>query len=175
MDGSFKEHLAASSDIALPENEPLARPEIHNHLTVGFNTTTRYLEVLAKISHGCMKGNSSPLMAIESSARLSTNSANIKPVAAIFVTHSSQPHHLCSHLPLLAKAASFAVPLSPPTRIIVLPEGAEDRLKMTLGIPRVGMIGLMDGAPDASSLVEHIRQKVPEMEVAWLREAVKGA
>ena len=33
----------------------------------------------------------------------------------------------------------------------------------------------MDGAPDASSLVEHIRQDVPEMEVTWLREAIKGA
>ena len=33
----------------------------------------------------------------------------------------------------------------------------------------------MDGTPDASSLVEHIRQKVPEMEVTWLREAVKEA
>ena len=37
------------------------------------------------------------------------------------------------------------------------------------------MIGLMDSAPDASSLVEYIRQKVPEMEVTWLREAAKGA
>ena len=121
-----------------------------------------------------MKEDPSPVMAIESSAQLSSNCAKMKPVAAIFVTRSTQPHVLCSHLRLLAKAASFAVPLSPPTRIIILPEEAEDRLKVTLGIPRVGIIGLMDGAPNASSLVEHIRQNVPEMEVAWLREAVKG-
>ena len=165
----------ASSDKALPDNETLAWPEILNHLTVGFNTTTRYLEVLAKMSNACTKEYSSPVMAIETSARPSFNAANIKPVAVIFVTRSSQPHVLRSHLPLLAKAASFAVPLSPPTRIVILPEGAEDRLKMTLGIPRVGMIGLVDGAPDASSLVEHIRQDVPEMEVTWLREAIKGA
>ena len=73
------------------------------------------------------------------------------------------------------KAASLAVPASPPIRIITLPEGAEERLKTTLGIPRVGMIGLKDSAPGASSLIEHIRHKVPELEIPWLQEAVRGA
>ena len=46
---------------------------------------------------------------------------------------------------------------------------------MVLGIPRVGMVGLIDGAPSASSLIELVRQNVPELEVPWLEEAVKGA
>ena len=58
---------------------------------------------------------------------------------------------------------------------MVLPEGAEDRLKAVLGIPRVGIVGLVDGAPSASSLIELVREEVPELEVPWLQEAVKGA
>lgn len=37
------------------------------------------------------------------------------------------------------------------------------------------MVGLIDGAPNASSLIELVRQKIPELEVPWLQEAVKGA
>lgn len=37
------------------------------------------------------------------------------------------------------------------------------------------MVGLIEGAPDASSLIEIIRRNVPEMEVPWLQEAVKAA
>lgn len=155
----------------------LASPEMHHHLTVGFNTTTRYLELLAQDFSANTGGDENPsaVVAIKTSTRPSLDLANIKPLAAVFVPRSGQPPVLYSHLPHLIRAATLAVPSTPSTRLMSLPEGAEDRLKTVLGIPRVGMIGLIDGAPDASSLIEFIRQNVPELEVPWLQEAVKGA
>ncbi len=149
---------------------------MHDHLTVGFNTTTRYLEHLAQSPSASTQGdeNSSAVVAIKTPVRPSLSSANIKPLVAVFVPRSGQPPVLYSHLPLLTKAASLAKPSSASTRIISLTGGAEDRLKTVLGIPRVGMVGLIDGAPNASSLIELIRQNVPELEVPWLQEAVKG-
>ncbi|KAF6234586.1 hypothetical protein HO173_007212 [Letharia columbiana] len=176
-DPIVKDRQAAFSKGRLARTSALAQPEIHDHLTVGFNTTTRYLERLAqKVSPSTDKDEiPGTVVAMETSARPCLNPANIKPLAAVFVPRSGQPPVLYSHLPLLTKAASLAVPSSPSTRIISLPEGTEAQLKTVLGIPRVGMVGLIDGAPDASSLIELIRQNVPELEVPWFREAVKGA
>ena len=142
---------------------------MHEHLTVGFNTTTKHLELLARKSSRSTNevDDSGAVAAVKTSA-------NLKPLAAIFVPRFSQPSVLYSHLPLLTKAASLAVPSSPSTRIIPLPEGAADRLKTALNISRVGVVGLIDGAPNALSLIELIRQQVPELEVPWLQEAVKG-
>ncbi len=159
----------------MSDQSALTRPEMHDHLTIGFNTTTRYLENLARTSSPSINEKSGPMTAIKTSTQLSLDPANTKPLAAVFVAHFGQPPVLYSHLPLLTKAASFAVPSSPPTRVIPLPAGAEDRLKTVLGIPRVGLVGLIDGAPKASSLIELIRQNVPELEVPWLQDAVKGA
>ena len=142
---------------------------MHDHLTVGFNTTTRYLELVAQKSSRSTNGvdDSGAVAAVQTSA-------NLKPLAAVFVSRSGQPPVLYSHLPLLTKAASLAVPSSPSTRIVSLPEEAADRLKVVLGISRVGVVGLIDGAPNALSLIELIRQQVPELEVPWLEEVVKG-
>lgn len=172
-----KQDRSAAFSRGLAKADALVPPEIHSHLTVGFNTTTRYLELLAQKTSPNTDEDKNPgsLVVVKTPARSSLEPANIKPLAAVFVPRSGQPPILYSHLPLLTKAASLAVPSSPPTKIISLPEGAEDRLKTVLGIPRVGMVGLIDGAPNASSLIEFVRQKIPELEVPWLQEAVKGA
>ena len=148
---------------------------MHNHLTIGFNTTTRYLEDWAGRSSPSKTEALGPVMAIKPSTRAPLDPTNMKPLAAVFVARSRQPPALYSHLPLLAKTASLAAPSSPSIRIISLPEGAEDRLKTILGIRRLGVVGLIDGAPSASPLLELIRHSVPEVEVPWLQEAVEGA
>ena len=147
---------------------------MHQYLTIGFNTTTRYLETLARNFNQSTGAKIDAIKTPETSIRSSLNLAQIKPLAAVFVPRSGQPPVLYSHLPLLTKAASLAIPSSPSVRIISLPEGAEDRLKTALGIPRVGMVGLVDGAPNASSLIELVRQRVSELEVPWLQEAAKA-
>ena len=154
----------------------LAQPEIQDHLTIGFNTTTRFLEFLAQKNRPD-SGKDEDLNAvvpIKNPIQPSFDTARIEPLAAVFALRSGQPPVLYSHLPLLVRAANLAVPSSPSTRLISLPEGAEVRLRSALGIPRVGLIGLMNGAPNASSLVDFIRANVPEMEVPWLQEAIKG-
>lgn len=175
MDGTLEEQSAAHSDKRFLEKEGMARPEMHGHLTVGFNTTTRYIELLARNPSPSMMQEPGPVMAIETSAGPSLNPAKIKPLTAVFVTRSSHLPALYSYLPLSVKLASLSVPSSPSIRIITLPEGAEDRLKAALGIARVGMVGLIDGAPSALSLIQFIRENVPELEIPWLQEAVKGA
>ena len=172
---TIKDQSAAFPEGQLSEADAPALPEIYDRLTVGFNTTTRYLELLARtsISNTDEDKHSGAVVAI-TPARPSLDPINIKPLAAVFVPRSGQPPVLYSHLPLLTKAASLAVPSSPSTRIISLTEGAETRLKTVLGIPRVGMVGLIDGAPNASSMIEYIRERVPDLEVPWLQEAIKG-
>ncbi|CAD6565848.1 MAG: hypothetical protein ASARMPRED_008009 [Alectoria sarmentosa] len=175
-DLAIEDHSAACPEGRLTETGALAPPEIHDHLTIGFNTTTRYLELLAQKSNPSTveHENSGAVIAMKTCAQLSLGPANIKPLAAVFIPRSGQSSVLYSHMPPLMKAASLAVPSSPSTRIVILPEGAEDRLKTVLRIPRVGMVGLIDCAPDASSLIEFIRQNVSELEVPWLQEAIKG-
>ena len=175
-DGPIIKHQSAGlSEEGSSERSTLVLRELQDHLTIGFNTTTRFLEFLARKSSPRTDENLQKVLANETSASLSLDTASTKPLAAVFVPHSGQPSVLYSHLPLLCKAASLAIPSSPSIRIILLPDGAEDRLKRVLGIPRVGLIGLIDGVPKASSLIELIRQCVPELEVPWLQEAVKGA
>ena len=94
--------------------------------------------------------------------------------SAIFVPRSSQPSILHAHLPQLVTTASLANPELPATRLIQLPKGCEARLSAALGLPRVSFIGMLDGAPHSKSLVDLVRECVPEIEVLWLEEAKKS-
>jgi len=163
-----------------PEQDPLEklaphaeipeRPGMQNHLTIGFNSTTKYLEALAQRP----SLEQTPTNVEESSKDIS-DPLNRKPLIAVFVPGSDQPSILYSHLPLLIKIASLAAASSPPPRLVSLPKGSEERLSAALSIPRVGLIGLIEGAPNADSFIGFIRQQVPEVEVPWLHEAVAGA
>lgn len=139
---------------------PLPLTGLREHLTIGFNTTTRHLEALAQ----------------GSTLNPRSESSNAKALTAVFVPRFDQPAILHSHLPLLTKAASLAPPSLPAIRLVTLPKGAEERLGVSLSIPRVGLIGLLDGLPEeASALLNLIQQHVPELKVSALAEAVTGA
>ena len=103
-----------------------------------------------------------------------TDSGNLRSLAAIFVPYSDQSSILYSHLPVLIKTASFAPSTSPAPRLTMLPRGAEERLAAALSIPRIGLIGIVDGAPDTDVLIDFARRKVPEIEVPWLDEGARG-
>jgi hypothetical protein len=94
--------------------------------------------------------------------------------SAIFVPRSSQPPLLHAHLPQLVTTASLANPELPATRLVQLPKGCEARLSEALGLPRVSFIGILHGAPHSNSLVDLVRDCVPEIEVPWLEEAKKS-
>ena len=139
---------------------------MQSHLTIGFNTTTRYLETLAQRLAPSKESRQGPNpdMVLEPKA----------PLAAIFIPRFDQPSIMHSHLPLLTKTASLATPSSPPIRLVMLRKGAEKRLGASLSLPRVGLIGLIEGAPDSKGLIDFIRRCVPQVEVPWVQEAVTG-
>jgi RNase P subunit Pop3 len=91
--------------------------------------------------------------------------------AAIFIPRSSQPPILHAHLPQLVVTASLASPELPATRMVQLPGGCDARLAEALGLPRVSFVGILDGAPHSKSLVDLVRECVPEVEIPWLDEA----
>lgn len=92
----------------------------------------------------------------------------------IFVPCADQPSILHAHIPLLIEAVSLASPWKLPVRLVSLPQKADERLSAALGLPRTGMIGLLEGAPEAAALVELVRMKAPVVNVPWLQEAVVG-
>jgi len=144
---------------------PPSLAELQTHLTVGFNTTTRYLEALARCSAPNKAADQNPGSA----------SLDLKPLAAVFVPRSDQAPILYSHLPLFVKTASLASPSLPATRLVMLPKGAEKRLAAALSISRVGLIGVLDDTPEAALMIELLRLRVPEVKVPWLVEATTGA
>lgn len=145
------------------------------YLTIGFNTTTRYLEALAQISKSSqVLGITAPGLVVDHVSHVGTSSVEQSPLVAVFVPRAEQPSILHAHLPLLIKTASLASPSSQPIRLVTLPNGAEARLSKALGIPRVGLVGLMDGSPIISHLVEFSRIHVPEVEVPWLQDSTTG-
>ena len=156
-------------------------PGISSQVTIGFNSTTRYLEDLA---------HKSTSIAIEPPAELLhkfptdidtaqvTSSggefASPEPLAAVFVPQSDHSSELFAHFPLLIRAGSHRQTSSSATRLVILPRDAEGKLSSALQIPRVGVVGLKRGAPMASELLELVRTRVPSIEVPWFEQAIAG-
>lgn len=138
-----------------------AAPKLLEHITIGFNSTNRYLEALAA---GLAEKNS--------------EQAPVQPpklwMNAVFVARADQHPLLHAHLPLLINAASLAHPSKPPIRLVSLPSRAEQRLSAALNVARVGIIGLLDQAPGADALLKLVRAKTPVLEVPWLQDAIAG-
>lgn len=147
-------------------------------VTIGFNTTTQFLEMLAQNQRHIIVPSlvpiTEPKSAKDDDAQSDGNRVTDKPLAAVFVPCAEQPPILHSHLPLLIKTASLAFPSSPQTRLVALPIGAEARLSKALNIPRVSLVGLISDAPAASELIGYIRAHVPAIEIPWLQESAGG-
>lgn len=153
-------------------------PQLQKLLTIGFNTTTRYLDLLARRSapRNTAGHDATPDQTTDSKAPAALlNPDNMKPLAAVFVPPLDQSSVLHSHLPILIRTASLARPSLSPTRLIMLPKGAEERLSAALSIPRLGLIGLIDDVGTiAYEFIEFIRQNVAEVEVPWIQNAAVG-
>ena len=96
-------------------------------------------------------------------------------MTAVFVARADQPSILAAHLPLLIQTASLAYPSKPPIRLVSLPSKANERLSTSLDLPRVGVIGLLEGAPGTDDLVEFVRRNVSAVEMPWLQGAMVGS
>lgn len=85
------------------------------------------------------------------------------------------PSH--AHIPtLLHLATRQPDPISKadePTRLIALPTSDDARFASALHIPRVGAIGVLEGAPGAKALEDYVRQHVGVTECLWVDEALQ--
>ncbi|KAI9762242.1 MAG: hypothetical protein M4579_000566 [Chaenotheca gracillima] len=151
-----------------PEED--SKPEIMASVVIGVNNTTRDLEALAGRASSSLKtpGMSPKIERDSHSTKTEDKIESSQPLAAIFVPRSSQPTPLNSHFPLLVHAASQAVPKDSQIRLVSLPKGADVRLSKTLGLPRVGCVGLKSNAPGGQGLIDFVRRCVPEIEIPWM-------
>ncbi|KAG8531481.1 uncharacterized protein KY384_003110 [Bacidia gigantensis] len=150
-----RRHQEQPSEDATVEKPNPQRPPICEHLTVGFNSTTRHLEASAQASK-------------------SAERSSLPHLVAVFVAVEEGSNVLHSQFPLLCKVGSKAQPDLPEIRLVSLPRGAEQRLAKALGIHRVGPIGLLVNAPDSEPLVQFVRDNIAAIEVPWLDHLTRG-
>lgn len=155
-------------------------PEVMKHVTVGFNSTTRFLESLAQRSSsiGFESGVDDPKDKTRTSDSMQGNQSTatplqVEPLVAIFIPHSEQASKLYAHIPVLIRTGNVGTPEVLTTRVVILPEAAEAQLSTALKIPRVGIIGLMN-APSALELIDLVRTKVPPLRLPQLEGVAAG-
>jgi ribonuclease P/MRP protein subunit POP3 len=153
------QHATASTD-ATPAPPTTA---ISSHITLGFNTTIRYLESLSAISTPQPLGGPT----LEQSKPIHP----LAPLSAVVVCQAGLPPILTSSLPLVIATASLAFPEEPPIRLIPLGKRAGDRLAQALHQPTVGFIGLRSDTAAAKNLIDIVRDRVQPVDVPWLKEA----
>ncbi|TGZ82050.1 hypothetical protein EX30DRAFT_394930 [Ascodesmis nigricans] len=131
------------------QQEPPSPPSILRYVVAGVNATTTALE-------SAVNPDLAPLpdSAVKTASRL----------RCVFVCRADgHPTQLHAHLPALCQLAK------PPVKLLALPKGAESRLTESLGIPRLGVLGLVEGAPGTDILWEAI-EPLPTVEVPWVKE-----
>ena len=145
---------------------------IQRYWRVGYNETTKHLESLAQKSypHGRIFGTLDLNSIKDTDA---TCTASTEPLAAVFATRSDRASMIFAHLPSLIRTASLASPSCP--RLVSLPQGADERLSMALSVPRVSLLGLVCGNPDADYLVNFLQEHVPEVEAPQFDAVLRGA
>ncbi|KZM26817.1 Ribonuclease P [Ascochyta rabiei] len=165
------------------ENPRPSPPAIGFHLLVGLNSVTRHLEALAtrtappnaptRESGASDKDGSATEN--ETEKQLETT---LRPLSMVILTHprpSLSPSH--AHIPTLLHLATLqprpGSKTSAPTRLVALPTSNDARFASALHIPRVGAIGIYEGAPGANALEEYVRQHVGATECPWVDEALK--
>jgi hypothetical protein len=144
---------STNNEVEKAEIGRIPAPLIHDHVTVGFNTTVRALE-----------------------AQVAPTESTLPPVVAVFFTQPTDSIQY-AHLPVLAAQSKQPVVLIP------LQNGSEERLCIALGIARVGMIGIRTDAPGASALLSVISEvqavEVPFLGQArkgqWLGVKIEGS
>ena len=167
---------------------PPPAPEIGKHILIGINSVTRHLEALAakhspSTAPRAASSDEGKAKVIENEP-MEDDEKDPRRLSMVIVTHpkpSLSPAH--AHLPTLvhlstlsgAEPTSSVTPATnPATRLIPLPTSTEVRLASKLHIPRVGALGIFEGAPGARALEDYVRQHVDLTECKWIDEAMKA-
>jgi len=145
------------------ESMPEWMPEVYDHITIGFNTTIRRLESLAVRQ----KPPTLPQTIDEAPAD--------KPpveLSVMFVCRESLPDIISSSLPLLIATSA---PKTRRAKLVDISPQAEARIACALRQPRVGVLGVEEGAPDADALLQFVNETIAEVEVPWLEQGLSPA
>ncbi|EON64463.1 hypothetical protein W97_03695 [Coniosporium apollinis CBS 100218] len=142
-------------------------PEVSKFLTVGLNSTTRHLETLMASATG---NKQKPPSTVEDPP---ADGPDAQHMAVIFLP-KSRNDLVYAHLPLMSRTASTLRPELAATRLVSLSPAAEVKIAAALGLPRAGVVGILEGASGSESLVDYVRQHVRPVEVPWIEEATKG-
>ncbi|KAJ4986385.1 RNase p and RNase mrp subunit [Stagonosporopsis vannaccii] len=176
--GKKRKRDANPSSDGIPRLPP---PAIGSHVLIGLNSVTRHLETLAA-------STAPPTVPIKTSSVSAENHAvlegdavlqshsPLKSLSIIVLTHPQptlSPLH--AHVPTLVHLATVR-PNSEPkasesARLVALPTSNDTRFASALHIPRVGAIGIFDGAPGAKALEDYVREHVGLTECVWIEEA----
>ncbi|KAK0711216.1 hypothetical protein B0H67DRAFT_584648 [Lasiosphaeris hirsuta] len=89
----------------------------------------------------------------------------------IFVARSGQSMSFHSHFPQMVAVASNSQACKPPIRLVGFSKSCEERLTACLGIPRVSIIAIREGAPQVKGLLDFARGHVSPVLVNWHQEA----
>lgn len=137
-------------------------PELISHILVGLNSITRHLESQSR--KACPPSLGVPIPSSDGPA------SPQRHLTVVVTTWPSVPTILTSHLHKLVQTSSLLHPNLPPTRFVTLPRSSEKRLCSALGVPRAGFIGVFDGAPSATAVIDFCLANVPQLEVGeWLK------
>ncbi|EHY57799.1 RNase P and RNase MRP subunit [Exophiala dermatitidis] len=131
-------------------------PELYEHLTIGFNSTVRRLEGLAR----GQKPEVFPAV-----TTLPPPPDQISNLSLVLVCRRNLPDIMTSSLPLLVATSA---PLANRARLIEVSPQAESKVAQALQQPRVGVLGVEAGAPGTETLSRFVTDTIPTVEVPWL-------
>ncbi|KAG6039647.1 hypothetical protein E4U41_002344 [Claviceps citrina] len=141
---------AVKSEASVPKR---VKPELVEHVVVGFNAITRGLESMSSGNETNHAGESSePLYSM------------------IFVSRGNQSAAFNCHFPKMVGVASKKMCASPTKdiKLIGLSKPCSDRLAYCLGIARVSSLAIKEDAPGAEALWTFINSHVASVDVPWL-------
>jgi hypothetical protein len=140
------------------EATSLAQPEILSHVTIGFNSTVRALELMSK------KGSRLQDQSVDKDDPSVAENSNIEdndPRPAIFVCRSTLPPVLVDSIPPYAVAASQGrSPLSS-FHLVPLAKPAENELTKAMYQPRVGVLGVWPATAESRALLTMVKEHMP--------------
>ncbi|KAI4723244.1 hypothetical protein E4T48_00547 [Aureobasidium sp. EXF-10727] len=148
------------------EQRPM-EPDILKFLTVGLNTTSRYLETEAALA----KLGATPTTDKEMKSAEQTTG---KSLAVVFLP-KPKDNLVYAHLPLLCYTSSITKKdKAQHTRLVLFDPSYERTIATAMGLPRTGVIGVFEDAPGAAPLLTYVRENMDPVEVPWLEKALSG-
>lgn len=144
-------------------------PELTKYVDLGLASISRSLEKISADS-----GRDNPAASETAARERSPEESRHEHYAVVFIARSGQPSAFHSHFPQMVAVASRSVSSRQPIRLVGFSAACEERLRSSLGIPRVSSIGLREGAPQAKALVDFVREHVPPVDMSWFEEVKSG-